>query len=272
MKFSVLMSVYKNDNPQFLKLALESIFDNQVLKPDEIVIVFDGPLTAELESVLFSFRIGKEDIVKFYPQPINQGLGEALRIGSEKCIGEYILRMDSDDISNPERFLKQIEYIKKHPEIDVLGTDIAEFQHSLDEKKRVRTCPQYHEGIIKMAKVRNPMNHVTTCIKRSSLINSGGYISLLYLEDYYLWLRMIVSGCKFANILEPLVFVRVGNGFDLKRSSRTRVGGWRVLQNFMLENQIINRTQAFLNMFYISAFVYSPICLKKWLYNLFLRK
>ena len=108
MKSSVLMSVYKNDNPDFLKIALESIYDKQTRKPDEIVVVFDGKLTPELYSVLDDFQKNKESIVFYYPQEINQGLGEALRIGSEKCTGDYIFRMDSDDISAPERFEKQM--------------------------------------------------------------------------------------------------------------------------------------------------------------------
>ena len=81
MPYSVLMSVYKNDSPQFLALALESIYDKQTRKPDEIVVVFDGPLTDELNNVLNDFYVGKEDVVFYYPQEINRGLGEALRIG-----------------------------------------------------------------------------------------------------------------------------------------------------------------------------------------------
>lgn len=153
MTYSVLMSVYKNDSPAFLKLALESIYEKQTRKPDEIVVVFDGPITDELSDVLNNFQIGKENIVFYYPQEINRGLGEALRIGSEKCTGDYIFRMDSDDISDPERFAKQVAYVEAHPEIDVLGTDIAEFQISeQEENKRVRVCPATHEDIVKMGK------------------------------------------------------------------------------------------------------------------------
>ena len=171
MTYSVLMSVYKNDSPNFLKLALESIYEKQTRKPDEIVVVFDGPITDELHSVLNDFRVGKEDVVFYYPQEVNRGLGEALRIGSEKCTGDYILRMDSDDISDPERFAKQIAYVEAHPEIDALGADIAEFQNSEhEENKRVRVCPADHNDIVQMGKKRNPMNHVTACIKRTALL------------------------------------------------------------------------------------------------------
>ena len=130
MKYSVLMSVYKNDNPAFLKTALESIYENQTRKPDEIVIVFDGPLTEELYSVLDAYKLQKDGVVKYYPQECNRGLGEALRIGAGKCTGDYIFRMDSDDISVPDRFEKQIAFVEANPEIAVVGADITEFSNS----------------------------------------------------------------------------------------------------------------------------------------------
>ena len=273
MRYSVLMSVYKNDSPDFLKLALESIYDKQSRKPDEIVVVFDGPITCELTSVLNNFLVGKEDVVKYYPQDVNRGLGEALRIGSEKCSGDYILRMDADDISDSARFEKQIAYVETHPEIDVLGTDIAEFQNSPEcEGMRVRACPASHDKIVKMGKRRNPMNHVTACIKRSALEKSGGYQTLLLLEDYYLWLNMIASGCKLANINESLVYVRVGNGFDSKRGSKKRIEGWKVLQDFMVEHGMITKSEARINMLYIWGFVNTPAWLKKFFYEKILRK
>lgn len=226
MKYSVLMSVYKNDSPVFLETALKSIFEDQTRKPDEIVVVFDGPLTEELYHTLDMFKKGKEEVVRYYPQGENKSLGEALRIGSEKCKGDYILRMDSDDVSDPLRFEKQISFIEAHPEIDVVGTDIAEFIESPDEpNKRMRVCPSKHEDIVRMGKKRNPMNHVTACINREALVKCGGYQTLLLLEDYYLWLHMMVAGCKLANINEPLVYVRVGNGFDSKRGSKERIKG-----------------------------------------------
>lgn len=273
MKYSVLMSVYKNDSPIFLKEALESIYEKQSRKPDEIVVVFDGPLTDELYAVLQKFRADKKAAVVYLPQEVNRGLGEALRIGSEACTGDYIFRMDSDDISAVDRFKKQINYVEKHPEIDVLGTDIAEFQNfPKEENLRVRHCPEKHEDIVKMGKRRNPMNHVSVCIKKESLVKCGGYKTLLLLEDYYLWLRMIDMGCKLANINESLVYVRVGNGFDSKRGSKTRIDGWKVLQNYMLGMGLISKFEARINMMYIRMFVNTPKWVKKVLYDKVLRK
>lgn len=272
MRYSVLMSVYKNDSPAYLKLALESIYEKQTRKPDEIVVVFDGPIPDELNIVLDDFRKGKENVVFYYPQEINRGLGEALRIGSEKCTGDYIFRMDSDDISDASRFEKQIAYIEDHPDIDVLGTDIAEFNQSIDEDMRVRACPKYHDDIVKMGKKRNPMNHVTVCMKRSALLKCGGYETLLLLEDYYLWLKMIAAGCKLENLNESLVYVRVGNGFNSKRGSKTRIAGWKVLQDYMLEHHLITEKEARANMVYIKAFVYMPGWVKALVYKHLLRR
>lgn len=273
MKYSVLMSVYKKDNPVFLKIALESIYENQTRKPDEIVVVFDGPITEELHEILGSFKRDKEDIVKFYPQKENKGLGEALRIGSEKCSGDYIFRMDSDDYSDPKRFERQINYIECHPEIDVLGTDIAEFNEVPSEPNlRKRVCYSNHEDIVKMGRRRNPMNHVTVCIKKEALFKAGGYLPLRYVEDYYLWVRMIKNGLKFANINETLVFVRVGNGFATRRGYKQQIESWRVLQQYMVENEMISKRDAQKNMLYIKLFVNTPGWVKKLLYSAFLRK
>ena len=271
-RFSVLMSVYKNDSPDFLDIALKSVYENQTRKPDEIIVVFDGPLSPELLEVLHRFRIGKERIVKYYPQAENKGLGEALRIGSEKCTGDFIFRMDSDDVSVPCRFEKQAAYMEAHPEIDAVGTDIAEFGLSPDESsKRVRVCPAHHEDIVRMGKKRNPMNHMSVCMKKKALEACGGYQSLLLLEDYYLWLHMIVAGCRLANINEPLVYVRVGNGFDSKRGDKKRINGWKVIQDFMVGHGLISKREARINMLYIWAFVNTPAWLKNLVYGLFLR-
>lgn len=267
------MSVYKNDDPDFLKIALESVYDQQTRKPNEIVVVFDGPLNDRLYAVLDEFKNGREEVVKYYPQEVNRGLGEALRIGSELCTGDYLLRMDSDDISDKERFARQMAYVEAHPEVDGLGGDIAEFNEDpFKEDTRLRVCPPNHDDIVKMAKKRNPMNHVTACIKKSALMKAGGYQTLLLLEDYLLWLNMIVAGCKLANINEIMVYVRVGNGFDSKRGAKERIIGWSKLQDIMLENGIINRWEAMMNKIYIRAFVKTPAGLKKRLYSMLLRK
>ena len=154
-----------------------------------------------------------------------------------------------------------------------MGTDIAEFDISPEnEQMRLRVCPQKHRHIVQMGKKRNPMNHVTVCMKKSALQKCGGYETLLLLEDYYLWLKMIACNCKLENINEVLVYVRIGNGFDNKRSSKVRITGWKELQKFMLKNRLINKGEAFVNMIYIRGFVYMPASIKRIIYDVLLRK
>lgn len=273
MKYSVLMAVYKNDDAEFLRRALASIYEDQTKKPDEIVVVFDGPLTDSLYNVLNEFAEDKADVVRYLCEKENKGLGEALRIGSQLCTGDYIFRMDADDISHPERFEKQSAYVEAHPEVDVLGTDIAEFYEShLEEKLRIRSCPTAHGEIVKMGKKRNPMNHVSVCIKKEALMQCGGYESLFLLEDYLLWLKMIAAGRVLANVNEPLVYVRIGNGFHSKRGAKVRISGWKVIQKYMLDHKMITKSEARRNMFNIRFFTCCPVWLRKIMYDKILRK
>lgn len=266
------MSIYKNDDPSCLKEALESIYEKQQRKPDEIVVVIDGPIPTELEDVLYGFAQDKGDVVRICPLKENRGLGEALHIGTLQCSGDYILRMDSDDISLPDRFARQIAYVSEHPEVDVLGGSIEEFVESPNEEKRVRFCPERHEDILRMARHRSPMNHVSVCIKKSALLACGGYESKLYVEDYYLWAKMMHLNCIFANLKETLVYVRVGNGFQARRNSSERIPGWRAIQKELIAAKVINHAQGAANMIIIRAFVYAPPRMKATLYNKFLRK
>ena len=272
MKYTVLMSVYAEDSPEFLRLALKSIWDDQTRKPDEVVVVFDGPLKSAQTDVLNAFREGKEEQVIYVELEHGMGLGDSLRIGTDYCTGDYIFRMDSDDISHPDRFRVQAEYMETHPEIDVCGTDIAEFVNTPEDAVRVRACPAKHEDIVAMSRSRNPMNHMTTCIRLSALKDCGGYLKLLLLEDYYLWLRMINAGAKLANINQSLVYVRVGNGFEQRRGSCLRIAGWDFLQEYMIRNEFISRPRALMNRIYIRGFVWTPAWVKKVLYNTVLRR
>ena len=266
------MSVYKNDRPDYLEIALSSIYEKQTKKPDEIIIVFDGPLTDDLYRVIEKFSSDKKDIVKHIKLEKNQGLGQALKIGSENCSHEYIMRMDSDDISDSTRFEKQMLYAENHPSVAVIGAYISEFYNSTNETNmRIRKVPCDLDGIIKMSKVRNPMNHVTVCIKKSSLFACGGYETLLLLEDYYLWLKMIVAGYDMVNLPESLVYARICDGFNTKRSSIERIAGWKVIQNYMIVHKLINRFAGAMNMVYIKTFIYLPDKLKQFVYDHILR-
>ena len=120
---SVAMSVYKNDDATFLRVALDSVI-GQTLKPKEVVVVGDGPVPETLQECIGKAKekAALEGIaLKWLPQPVNRGLGEALRIACDNCSYDYIARMDSDDISLPDRFEKQMRVFDEHPEVGMVG-------------------------------------------------------------------------------------------------------------------------------------------------------
>lgn len=216
--FSVLMSVYKNDVAEYVSAAIESI-ENQTKLPKQFVLVCDGPLKKELWEEIKKRKISLEEKkIKFLCMPLreNVGLGAALNIGSKRCSEEYIIRMDSDDYSLPNRFQSIWQHIMSNPEIDVWGAQIEEFQFNFGDLKRYRKMPERHNAIYRTRLFRNPMNHVTVCIKKSALHDVGGYEDVLFFEDYFLWLKLFKKRYEFANIPEIHVNVRVA-GLTMRR-------------------------------------------------------
>jgi glycosyltransferase involved in cell wall biosynthesis len=207
MKFSVLMPVYCKENPLYFKEALLSIWNDQVLKPNEIVIVKDGPLTIDLENILTKFS--KLLPLKIVVLEENVGIGKALNLGVTACSFNYIARMDSDDVAHPNRFEKQINFLKKHPEVGILSAWIDEF---IDTKKNIistRKVPTNHKEIIDSLKGRCPLNHPAVIFKKDEVIKVGNYKPFFLKEDIYLWLRLYMNKTTFANIDESLLYFRI---------------------------------------------------------------
>ncbi|CZR10824.1 Glycosyl transferase family 2 [Trichococcus flocculiformis] len=209
-KVSVLMSVYYKEKPEYLEACLESIIQ-QTYQPDEIVLVKDGPLTEELEHVLEQFVSKNPQMYKLVPLEKNVGLGKALAIGVEAASYELIARMDTDDIALPERLEKQRNYFQMNPETAIVGSDIIEFEGSIDQVVANRIVPHTHEEIYEFAKRRNPFNHMTVMYRKDSVLEVGNYQPLNGYEDYYLWVRMLEKGLKAYNFAEVLVYARGGN-------------------------------------------------------------
>lgn len=218
MKFSVLMSLYHAEKPEFLRACLQSL-QNQTRPADETVIVFDGEIPPELEQIVGDFQAALN--VKIVRLPENVGLGKALNFGINHCFHEQIFRMDSDDIALPHRFERQCDFWQKHPEIALLGTQIAEFDTLPEQPHATRTVPQNHAQIVEFAQQRNPFNHMTVAYKKSAVLAVGGYQHHVFMEDYNLWLRMLAHGFQAANLPETLVLARAGNAMLQRRH------GWR---------------------------------------------
>ena len=221
--FAVLMSVYGKENAQFLEECLESI-ERQTLQPNEVIIVKDGLLTEQLNDVIGQYSQKFPAVCKVVGYDINRGLGEALNFGLTFASSEYVIRMDSDDICVPDRFEVQMDYFSRHPEVDVVGSNISEFEHDPQHPIRHRKVPETNSEIVRKAALMNPMNHMTVAFRREKVMEAGGYRHAPYFEDYDLWVRMLNAGMKFHNLQQSLVLARVGNDMVGKRH------GWKYFQ------------------------------------------
>lgn len=206
INFSVLLSVYIKEQPIFLEQSLASIL-NQTLIPPEIVLIKDGSLTTELDLIIKKYQ-NEVPMIKVIQLPQNQGLGKALNEGLKHCSHELVARMDTDDIARFDRFEKQIKVFEEHPEIDVVGSWIDEFEGEPTNIISTRKLPENHEEIVRYAQKRNPVNHPVVMFKKSAVVNAGGYQHFPFFEDYYLWVRMALNGAKFYNIQESLLYFR----------------------------------------------------------------
>lgn len=245
--FAILLCVYKNDNPEYFKEALRSITAQQTIKPDEVVIVVDGPVSSEIVEVISNEKMQSQvfyNIVRFEQ---NRGLGIALQKGIEAASNEIVMRMDSDDIAEPDRFEKQLKFMEEHPDVAICGGQIDEFIDEVDNIVSKRIVPCTDEEIRSYMKSRCPFNHMTVALRRSEVLRAGNYQPWFWNEDYYLWIRMMMAGCKFANLPDTLVNVRVGKDMYARR------GGWKYfisekgLQDYMLQHKIISLPQYLYN-------------------------
>lgn len=270
MPFTVLISVYYREKAENLRESLESVF-NQTLPPDEVVLVEDGPLTPALDAVVDSFARRHREM-KVVKDPINQGLDAALNNGLRHCSHDLIARMDSDDISMPDRFEKQVAYMEAHPETDVVSAWIDEFTTDTAHIISTRKVPETHDEVYAFGQKRNPINHPVSMYRRNAVARLGGYYHFPLFEDYYLWVRMLMDGCHFHNLQEPLLYFRRTS--DLYR----RRGGWGyawVEMKFQLtlhDMGYISLGRMAGNLLVRSTVRVMPNHLRGWFYTLFLRK
>ncbi len=223
--FSVLMSLYIKEKAEYFDECMESIFTQTVI-PNEIVIVYDGPVTQELEDVVEKFKNKNTIPIKIIRNKKNKGLGLALADGVPMCSNELIARMDTDDISRKDRFEKQLKVFIDNPNLDICGSHIIEFDKTVDNVLSKRLVPLTHNEIAKYQKQRSAFNHVTVMFKKSSVLRAGNYEDCPLMEDDMMWIRMLIAGERCANIDDYLVYVRTGVAMIERR------GGWSYFKKY----------------------------------------
>ncbi len=264
---SVLISIYKNDRPAWLKESLDSVLQ-QTLKASEILVVQDGPLTPALEDVIKSYD---QSLFRFIKFSENRGQEMALREGLLACSHEFVARMDSDDICHPDRFRLQYAAFQQDSTLDVVGASVIEFDESISDATTIRKLPAGGAELLRYAKRRSPTNHAAVMYKKSAVIAAGNYEDFLWNEDYNLWVRMLQNGACFKNLPDVLLYVRGG------KSMYQRRGGWKYAkQDFKLQMKFyrigfLSLTDMLINLVIRIPVRLLPNAARRYIYESFLR-
>lgn len=261
-----VMAVYHMEKPSNLELAIKSML-TQTVKASRIIIVKDGPLGEELDSVIESFT---DESISIYGFEVNRGVAEAWNFGVRMSDTKYIARMDSDDVSHPQRLEFQLDYLK-HNDIDVLGGFIQEFTVNdtmLEADNPVRVVPLTHEEIKRSLDKRNPMNHVTVIFKKSAWEKVNGYQMIKNHVDWWFWARMLNSDVKFNNMDKMLVYVRKDPDQIQRRGGIAYLRTEIVFNNAMLKSKYLTLSRAIMNVIIRMPFRLMPVKLRMIAYSL----
>ena len=209
------MSLYRETQVDELRATLNSIVE-QTVPTNELIVVLDGPVSAEIRLTLLEFS-GLLPI-RIQPLPVNCGLGSALAKGLSCCSYDWIFRIDSDDVYPANRFALQIEYAKRNPNTKVLGGYLNEIYNSGREiSTRTRFVPLDSRAVGRYAKWRNPLNHQTVFFNKKTVLLVGGYQDMPFFEDYYLWARLLVAGYRIENLNHVLAQTSVHDEYFRRR-------------------------------------------------------
>ena len=269
--YSVLMSVYHKEKPEYLKQAIESI-QAQTYPTDDFVLVCDGPLNSELDAVITTKQQEMNGVLKVYRLDKNEGLGNALNAGINHCKNELVARMDSDDVAYPDRCEKQIDVFNTHPEVSICSGIVEEFTTDPEVVDARRALPETNAKIMEFAKKRNPFNHPCVMYKKSAVEAAGSYKDFYLLEDYYLWLRMLMAGYQGYNIQEPLLHMRAGSDMYMRRAGWKYAKTQAKLFKFMKDSGFIGNGQYIKSCVIRSGSALALNWLRKFMFEKVLRK
>ena len=239
MSISVLMSVYRSEQEACLQRALRSVWDDQTRKPDQIVLVEDGPLPVQLEQVIDNGKRktvneaqteGGKPVMTVVKLPVNGGLTKALNAGLKHVTSDLVARMDSDDIAAPNRFELQERFLEEHPEIDIVGGSMQEFDDE-HECLNVRHYPQTHEEACKYIVKACPLAHPAVMMRKRMFDEGLKYDERYRMsQDIKLWYDAILAGYKMANLPDVCLYFRQQGDVFRRRS---RVKAWNEFKIYM---------------------------------------
>lgn len=269
-QYSVLMSVYVKEKADHLRMAIDSIW-NQTVKSNDFVLVCDGPLTDELNAVIEKMQHEHSELHVVRLEK-NGGLGNALNTGIKECKNELVARMDSDDISRPERCEKQLAVFSTYLEVSIVSGIVEEFSTSTEVIEARRVLPEKQEEILTFAKKRNPFNHPCVMYKKSAVEEAGGYQDFYLLEDYFLWIRMLQKGIVGYNLQEPLLWMRAGSDMYKRRAGWKYAKSQKALFKYMKDSGFINEGQYMKSVAVRTASSITPNWLREFMFKNYMRK
>jgi GT2 family glycosyltransferase len=271
MKYSVLMTIYSKNDPSQLRDALQSLLD-QTIKPGEIVLVEDGPVSAELKNIISHFNNVSDGLLKSVCLKSNIGISRALNEGLKHVSNELVGRMDGDDIAKPNRFAKQLEFFEKNPDHALVGGQIEEFIERPGDTKILRKLPLRHEDLARYASKRCPFNHPAVMYKKSVIQAVGGYEDFNSpTEDYFLWCKVINSGYRVANLPDILLDYRIGYDFVERRTGFKYMKGEYTLFTKLKSIGFLNQYEYLRNLVSRLPLRILPLFMTRFIYNRVLR-
>ena len=269
--YSVLMSVYFKEKASFLRDAMNSIWA-QTVPTEDFVLVCDGPLTEDLNEVISDMEAAHSGTLHVVRLEKNGGLGNALNIGIQQCRNELVARMDSDDISRPDRCERQLAVFAEHPDVSICSGIVEEFRDSPKEVEAKRVPPETQNEILAFARKRNPFNHPCVMYKKSAVEAAGGYQDFYLLEDYYLWVRMLQNDAVGYNLQEPLLWMRAGSDMYKRRAGWKYAQSQKALFKYMKDSSFIDFGQYVKSTELRSLSSLMPNSLREFAYKKVLRK
>ena len=223
--YSVAMSVYAGEKPGNLAASLESML-TQTLPCAEFILCCDGELTPALDEVIEEYKTRFEGRMRVLRSSRHVGVGVCANAALKAARTEIIVKMDSDDISLPERCEKQMRLFAERPDIDMCGAYLEEFDDGTGEAIAVKKAPVTHDEIMNYARRRNPFNNPTFAYRRSAALAAGGYAQKGRCEDFDFVVRMLMNGSKGENIPEVLLRYRVTEGNLQRRRNLANTKGF----------------------------------------------
>lgn len=270
-KLAVIQSVYKNDNPQYLKLSLDSIL-NQTSRDFTFFLGVDGEISADLWSIINNV---KDDRLQVIANKENKGLASILNDLLEKCRKggyEFIARMDSDDIAVNNRFEKQLAFLCKHEDIDVVGGAINEIDSNGRDRGKITRYPCSVEACRAFFAKRNPVAHPAVMFRKSFFEKTGWHYPTDFVrnEDTRLWHEGYKHGCKIANTPDVVLNFRMTDDMFKKRRNGKEFAKSQLELRKLIIKDLRYGVMAYVYAYAMYVLMISPSCVLKTAYK-FLR-